>query len=359
MGKVFTLPIFISGAEVISRRNSLSATDIRLHSGCGKVRLSHTAGSVVFMARTEEVQIALASEDPLTSRFSLRSFWICLAVLVLCFGRVLFDLVNHSLNESLHSHILLVPFISGYLVWQLRGSLPLPSRERSPIGVICCLLGLLTLGVFGVLRGGEPLSHNDYIAINIFAFWMFLIAAAAFTLGTAFLKAIAFPLAFLVFLIPIPDQVAAGLEIASQYASAEVYSWFMNLSGATYYREGRTFVLPNLTIVVAQECSGIRSSFVLFMTSLIAGHMFLRRPWKKLILAFAVFPLGIFRNAFRIYFLSMASAHWNPDIIHSAIHHRGGPIFFALSLAPFFLFLLWLKKSERGAHPREAAESVS
>jgi exosortase/archaeosortase family protein len=90
---------------------------------------------------------------------------------------------------------------------------------------------------------------------------------------------------------------------------------------------------------------------VLFITSLIAGHLFLRSPWKKLILALAVFPLGIIRNAFRIYFLSMASAHWNPDIIHSPLHHRGGPIFFALSLVPFFLLLLWLKRSEKQSSP--------
>lgn len=321
--------------------------------------MGDTADSVVPMARTEEVQIALASADPLTSRLSLRSFWICAGILTLCFSRVILDLVKHSLEESLHSHILLVPFISGYLIWQLRGSLPQPTRENSLIGICCGILGLLTVGIFFAIRaGGQQLSHNDYIAINVFAFWMFLISAAAFTLGTKFVKSIGFPLAFLVFLIPLPDKAVAAMEIISQYASAEVYSWFMNLSGATYYREGRTFVLPNLTIVVAQECSGIRSSFVLFITSLIAGHMFLRGPWKKFVLALAVFPLGILRNAFRIYFLSMASAHWNPDVIHSPIHHRGGPIFFALSLIPFFVLLLWLKKSERGTHPRETASSV-
>jgi exosortase len=185
---------------------------------------------------------------------------------------------------------------------------------------------------------------------------MFFFATAAFFLGAAFIKKVAFPLFFLLVLVPLPDAATDAIEIASQFASAETYSWFMNLSGATYFREGRTFVLPNLTIVVAQECSGIRSSLVLFITSLIAGHLFLRSPWKKAILALAVFPLGILRNAFRIYLLSMASAHWNPDIIHSPLHHRGGPIFFALSLIPFFLLLLWFRKSER---PPSPAPSIS
>jgi exosortase C (VPDSG-CTERM-specific) len=352
------LPILLL-ARFILRRKSLSHTDIRLHSDCRKAHLGHTAGSVDLMARTEEVQIALASGDSVTSRSSLRLFWISVALLSACFGRVLTDLINHSLKESLHSHILLVPFITAYLVWQLRGSLPAPKPERSPVGIVCCCAGILTLSAFAVIPRAGQLSQNDYVAINIFAFWLFVIGAAAFTLGTKFVRSIAFPLSFLVFLIPLPDKLAAGLEIASQYASAEVYSWFMNISGATYYREGRTFVLPSLTIVVAQECSGIRSSFVLFITSLIAGHMFLRSGWKRVVLALAVFPLGIVRNAIRIYFLSMASAHWDPNIIHSAIHHRGGPIFFALSLIPFFLFLFWLRKSDLNFHPREHAKPVS
>jgi exosortase len=208
-------------------------------------------------------------------------------------------------------------------------------------------LGLFALGIYFFIPGGESsISHNNYLSLTVFAFCMFLFAICGFFLGNGIFKVIAFPLGFLLFLVPLPDQVIANLEIASQYASAEVYSWMMDLSGATYYREERTFVLPNLTIVVAQECSGIRSSLVLFITSLVAGHLFLRTTWKKWLLALAVFPLGIVRNALRIYILSMLSAHWNPEVIHSPLHHRGGPIFFALSLIPFFIFLLWLKKSE-------------
>src|SRR5436190_24254488 len=120
----------------------------------------------------------------------------------------------------------------------------------------------------------------------------------------------------------------------------------MNLSRASYFRQGLIFALPNLTIRVAQECSGIRSSFVLFITSLIAGFLFLRSPWHRAIFSIIVLPLGVLRNAIRIYFLSMASVHWNPNIIHSPLHHRGGPIFFALSLIPLFLLLFWFRKAE-------------
>ena len=268
--------------------------------------------------------------------------------LTLAFAISLYRLILHSLDQSIHSHLLLIPFISGYFAWQSRGAF---ARPEAPGKAQALLGGLLTLLGAGAMVfyffNGSVLSHNDQLSVSTFAYVAFLAAAALLLLGGPVSRQLSFPLAFLIFFIPLPDRVLDLLEIASQHASAEVYSWMMNLSGATYYREARTFVLPNLTIVVAQECSGIRSSLVLFIVSVVAGQMFFRRTMSKWILAFAVFPLGIARNAFRIYLLSMASAHWNPDIIHSPLHHRGGPIFFVLSLIPFFALLFWLRKRER------------
>ena len=313
---------------------------------------------VLKMGRSEEIGIPLAQNRPECTRSPYRAFWAATVIVVICFSGVLVDLIGHALRESLHSHILLVPFICGYLLWQLRPDLPVPVRGGLAFAGITSGIGAAALGVYAILRLSHvPITHNDYLSLTVFAFCMFLYAAAGFFLGLPFLKAAAFPVAFLLVLVPLPDFVVNSLEIASQYASAEVYSWFMNLTGATYFREGRSFVLPTMTIIVAQECSGIRSSLVLFLTSLIAGHMFLSTPWKKWALALAVFPLGIMRNAFRIYFLSMASEHWDRSIIDSPLHHRGGPIFFALSLIPFFLLLIWLKKSDCNSVPPATAQS--
>ena len=91
----------------------------------------------------------------------------------------------------------------------------------------------------------------------------------------------------------------------------------------------------------------------LFITSLLAGHLFLRSPWKKTALALAVVPLAILRNGFRIFTIGMLCVHVDPAMIKSPVHTRGGPLFFVLSLAPFFLFLWWLRKSESaGTEPK-------
>src|SRR5207244_4861510 len=103
---------------------------------------------------------------------------------------------------------------------------------------------------------------------------------------------------------------------------------------------------------IAPECSGIRSSWMLFITSLLAAHLFLKKPWRRSVLVAAVIPLGILRNGFRILVIGLLCVHVGPEMIHSALHRRGGPLFFALSLVPLFLLLWWLRRSEvLGIHP--------
>jgi len=112
-------------------------------------------------------------------------------------------------------------------------------------------------------------------------------------------------------------------------------------------REGMVFELPGIAIQVARECSGIHSSWVLFITGLLASHLFLRTRWRKIVLVAFVIPLGILRNGFRIFVIGMLCVHIGPYMIGSVIHRQGGPFFFALSLVPLFLLLLWLRRRER------------
>jgi exosortase/archaeosortase family protein len=84
----------------------------------------------------------------------------------------------------------------------------------------------------------------------------------------------------------------------------------------------------------------------LFITSFVAAHWFLRSTVSRAILVLAVLPLAILRNGFRIVTLSMLTVHVDSRIIDSPLHHRGGPIFFALSLVPFFALLWCLRQRE-------------
>jgi exosortase len=155
-----------------------------------------------------------------------------------------------------------------------------------------------------------------------------------------------FPVSFLIFMVPMPDAILNILEQGSVLASADMAAFFFDASGTPLLRDGTVFALPGIVLEVARECSGIRSSWVLFITSIIASHLFLDGPWRRLVLVAFVIPLAIVRNAFRILVIGLLCVHVGPHMIDSVIHHRGGPIFFAISLVPMLALVAWLRRGE-------------
>src|ERR1035441_9707305 len=266
-------------------------------------------------------------------------------LLTLLFLQPLTRLMLYAARSDLHSHILLVPLIAGYLLHIQRGRLS--SAYRSSIA------GTVTVGGIGIaaLAAGiawrGSLSINDGLALMALAFVSFVAAGGFLFLGSKWMAAAAFPFAFLIFMVPLPDAAVDWLEKASMLASAEAAALYFNIAGTPMVRHGTVFELPGIVLQVAQECSGIRSSWVLFITSLLAAHVFLRTRWRRLVLVAFVIPLGILRNGFRILVIGLLCVHVGPHMIDSTIHHQGGPLFFALSLGPLLLVLWWLRRQER------------
>lgn len=278
-------------------------------------------------------------------------FWLLAIVLGVIFVKPLRLLVHLALTTELHSHILLVPVASLYLVYLSRDQLPRKSRPW--------ISGFLTLSAAaGSILGLAYLSPaasmwDQQLALLILAFVCLLSAISCLILGREYMRAVAFPFAFLIFLVPLPGLVADWLETASQFASAEVADFLFTLFATPVLRDGLFFQLPGITIRVAQECSGIRSSLVLFMTSLLASYLFLRSGWRRAILVAFVIPLALLRNGLRIAFIGWLCANYGPGMIDSPIHHQGGPVFFAASLVPL-LALVWVLRrgEEKGVSGR-------
>lgn len=276
-----------------------------------------------------------------------RNFGFFLLVLALFFARPLLGLIALATGSQLHSHILLIPFICAYLVYLQREHLtpesPISLRWSTP----CFLLGSAALGLaFTFPRLSSSVSPSDHLALTIVAFVCLVAGGGCLVLGRAWMRSLLFPFVFLVFLVPLPDEIVYWLETGSKLASADAASLFFNLSGTPVLRDGSIFQLPGIVIEVAQECSGIRSSLVLFITSLLVAHLFLKTGWRRIVLVAFVIPLGILRNGFRILVIGWLCVHIGPEMINSIIHRKGGPLFFVLSLIPLFLLLCWLRRGE-------------
>jgi exosortase C (VPDSG-CTERM-specific) len=284
----------------------------------------------------------------------------CFAVvLAAVFGPSLLTLINYAAASNLYSYILLIPFVSAYLLYIRRDQLPKKCSVDLPLAIVSLAIGLgsLTFTYWLDFAGRAP-AIGDRLTLLTTSFLCCLAAGGFFFFGRDWMRAAAFPLAYLIFMVPMPDAMADALESASKYASAEVANVLFHLSGTPILRAGRVFQLPNITIEVAQECSGIRSSWVLFMTSILAANLFLKTSWRRIVLVAFVIPLAMLRNGFRILVIGLLCVNLGPQMIHSVIHRRGGPVFFVLSLIPFLLLLWWLRKGEiriRQAESRSAS----
>jgi exosortase C (VPDSG-CTERM-specific) len=283
----------------------------------------------------------------LRRRRSVIGFSMFGILLLAVFSKSLFSLMVYAAGQELHSHILLIPFVSAYLIYIRRSSLPTDyafSPGWAMIPLVAGVIALAAARIPGV--SGQPMSQNDYFTLMALSFVSFLAAGGFFFLGRKWMAAVAFPFAFLLFMVPLPDRAIDFLETASKLASAEAANMFFNLTGTPTLRNGIFFELPNITLQVAQECSGIRSSWVLLITSLLAANLFLRTPWRRTALVAAVIPLGVLRNGFRILVIGLLCVNFGPEMINSVIHRRGGPLFFVLSLIPLFLLLWGLRRAE-------------
>jgi exosortase C (VPDSG-CTERM-specific) len=271
-----------------------------------------------------------------------RRFLIFGALLTLCFALPLAAWVRFALNSALFSYALLIPLISGYLIWIRRKDL---TGEIEQARLPAAILAVIGLGLLLAATLGPP---EDILTCEMISYCCFVWSGGFAFLGMRIMRMLAFPALFLVFIAPIPPGVVERMEEALQNASADVAYRFIKLSSIAVYRSGLDFQMPGIALSVARECSGIHSTLVLFLCSLLAGHLFLRSAWMRWIIALFVIPLGIARNAFRILVLALLCVRVDSTYIHSPIHHSGGPIFFVLSLIPFGILLIILRYFQSG-----------
>jgi len=272
----------------------------------------------------------------------------CIYLVILCgaFALPLREFVTYARHSDVHSYVLLIPFVTAYLIYIRWKQL---SRELSSSWGYALLLAAAGTGALLASLHFAELGQNDYMTLLALSFFCFVIAGTFLFLGSKWARSAMFPLFFFAFMIPLPEAAVDFLENASKEASAEVANWLFLISGTPALRTGTVFQLPGISIMVAKECSGIRSSLVLVITSLLAANMFLRTTWRRALLVGAVIPLGLLRNGLRILVISLLCVHIGPEMINSVIHRRGGPFFFAASLIPLFLLLWWLRRRELGA----------
>jgi len=250
-----------------------------------------------------------------------------------------------SHNQS-SSHIVLIPFVAFFLLYLERKDIFSITRTSATSGIALALGGV----IFYLLANQKFFPRGGDSPLSLEAFSVVLVWMGGFLLcyGFSALRAGAFPLLFLLLMVPLPDVVLDRVVRALQEGSTEIAYLIFQAVGTPVVREGFVLSMPGVTIEVAKECSSIRSSMALFITCLLAAHLYLRTGWKMLVFVLLSLPVSIIKNGIRIATLTLLSIYVNPGFLTGRLHNEGGFVFFFMALLILCPVFLWLEKSDKG-----------
>jgi exosortase len=253
-------------------------------------------------------------------------------------------LIELALRNDTFSQVPLVPLVSLFLCYSSREKIFSKVCWGWGLGSALVASGLICLGLARLNLWQITLTNQlSLLVLGIVLFW---IGMFALLFGARALRVAFFPLCFLIFAIPIPEPLLSSLVLYLQKGSAAVAQMFFRILGVPNLRQGLDFELPGVRIRVAEECSGIRSTLALLITTVLACHLFLRSPWKRFILCAVVVPIAIIKNGLRIAALSALAIYVDPGFLYGNLHHYGGIVFFIFALLPMALLLIVFQKRE-------------
>ena len=262
------------------------------------------------------------------SRRWLVWFTILLSLLVLLYASVLRLLVAQWWTDPNYGHGFFVPLFSGYILWHQRERWTKSEIEPSNFGLLV-MLGAVALLFIGSL-GAELFTSRFSLLVLIAGIILFLA-------GWKMLRAVVFPLAFLIFMIPIPVIIYNQITFPLQLIASRLATVWLEVVGVPVLRDGNVLVLSNFSLEVAEACSGIRSLMSLIALAVAYGHLAESRRWVRYVLVVLMVPSAIVTNAMRIMGAGVLAHKFGPQAAEGFLHQFSGWVVFLATLVLIFL----------------------
>jgi exosortase len=268
-------------------------------------------------------------------------FVVFATLLAALYAGILRDLVGQWWDDANYSHGFLVPVFTGFLVWQRRRRLAALPARGSWLGVPVLLVGVLAL-IVGDVGAELFLTRSSLIVI--------VAGLILFHLGVDMFRALAFPLAFLFFMVPLPSIVFYAAALPLQSMAARNAAWALDLLGIPVMLDGNVIHLSQISLGVAEACSGIRSLISLIALSVAWASLTLAGAWRIAILVACAVPITIVANAGRIVLTGLIGQSLGIEYAEGFFHTFSGWAIFLLA----FLCLYGVHRCLEMTTPRGA-----
>jgi len=275
---------------------------------------------------------------PVSRRVPYWETGVLAALTLWLYAPILLRLSHQWWTDPNFSHGFFVPAFSLFVLWQNREKLQSIPRKPSSLGLPIIILSLCTL-ILGVFGAELFLSRTSLILL--------LAGLVIFFCGWQMLRAVLFPLAFLLLMVPIPSIVFSQITFPLQILASKLAAWTLPVFGVPVLREGNVINLPAMPLEVAEACSGIRSLLSLTSLAIMYGYLMEKKVVIRVILALASIPIAVFANGFRIVGTGLLVQYWDPDKAEGFFHAFSGWLIFVVSLLLLFAFHRLLTIPER------------
>jgi len=266
-------------------------------------------------------------------------FSVLTAISLMVWWNPLTSSLGLAVRESQYTHLLLILPVSISLICLEWKSSHSSVESRSGIGLILLVAAVVATVIARFHTASLP--RDQQLSVNMLALVVWWIGAFIVSFGTRAFQRALFPLCFLFWLVPIPEFVLNPVVRWLQEGSVLSTRLLFALFGVPSTHDGTLITIPGLTVEVAPECSSIRSSLMLVVTSLVLAQMLLRSTWRKALVIALAFPLSVAKNGFRIFVLAMLTTRVDRSYITGRLHHEGGIIYFLIALAAIVV-LIWI-----------------
>ena len=244
-----------------------------------------------------------------------------------------------------YSHGYFIPLIALFMVWMSKDKLKNAHIASRKYGLVILILGLLQLTVSWV--------GNEYFLQGT-SMILVLLGMSLFLGGPEITKILAVPMLYLVFMVPLPsiiwNKIAFPLALFASTVSAEAISAL----GISILREGNILTLSNITLQVAEACSGLRSLITLLALSAFLAFLADQNKTKKIILFLSAVPIALLSNAIRLVGTAVLARYWGASAADGFIHGFSGWAVFVLGLGMLVGVKFLLDRVSFRKHPQES-----
>lgn len=254
---------------------------------------------------------------------ALISLGVMLAALLFLYFPILQELAHAWDTNDNYSHGYFIPVLSLYLIYSLKDELRKVPVKTNITGLILLLLGLAQLIIANA--GSEYFLQRTSLILV-------LAGIVLFCLGSSFFKKLLLPIAYLIFMVPLPaiiwNKIAFPMQLFSSFLTEKV----VTLMGIPLFREGNVLHLANTTLEVVEACSGLRSLTTLFALSAVFAILSTHKTWHKWVLFFSAAPIAIFANIVRLSATAVLASKYGSDVAHGFLHDFSGLVVFAVGI---------------------------